>query len=150
MGQPATGGSAEAAGWSEPDDCRAHASDRAGSGEISGSAAVENPPGLGSLTALAFVLIKLIIGRADRFQCSKQIASYLGLVPLEDSSGNRRRLGHITKQGNARPRLPPKCARTGFHSPEISGASPAASGDLAIIRNMLAAFSARHFGADRG
>jgi len=55
-------------------------------------------PGVGPLTALAFVLI---IGRADRFQCGKQIASYLGLVPLEDSSGNRRRLGHITKQGNA-------------------------------------------------
>jgi len=55
-------------------------------------------PGVGALTALAFVLI---IGRAERFQCGKQIASYLGLVPLEDSSGNRRRLGHITKQGNS-------------------------------------------------
>ena len=55
-------------------------------------------PGVGPLTALAFVLI---IGRAERFQCGKQIASYLGLVPLEDSSGNRRRLGHITKQGSA-------------------------------------------------
>ena len=28
------------------------------------------------------------------------MAAYLGLVPLEDSSGGRRRLGHITKQGN--------------------------------------------------
>jgi len=55
-------------------------------------------PGVGALTALAFVLI---MGRADRFQCGKQIASYLGLVPLEDSSGNRRRLGHITKQGSS-------------------------------------------------
>ena len=55
-------------------------------------------PGVGSLTALAFVLI---IGRAERFQCGKQIASYLGLVPSEDSSGERRRLGHISKQGNA-------------------------------------------------
>ena len=55
-------------------------------------------PGVGPLTALAFVLI---IGEAERFQCGKQIASYLGLVPLEDSSGNRRRLGHITKQGNS-------------------------------------------------
>jgi transposase len=55
-------------------------------------------PGVGSLTALAFVLI---IGKPDRFQCGKQIAGYLGLVPLEDSSGNRRRLGHITKQGNS-------------------------------------------------
>jgi transposase len=42
-------------------------------------------PGVGPLTALAFVLI---IGKAERFQCGKQIASYLGLVPLEKSSGN--------------------------------------------------------------
>ena len=55
-------------------------------------------PGVGALTALAFVLI---IGEAERFQCGKQIVSYLGLVPLEDSSGNRRRLGHTTKQGNS-------------------------------------------------
>jgi transposase len=41
----------------------------------------------------------LIIGRAERFQCGKQIASYLGLVRLEESSGQRRRQGHITKQG---------------------------------------------------
>lgn len=55
-------------------------------------------PGVGALTALAFVLV---IGDPERFQCGKQVASYLGLVPLEDSSGNRRRLGHITKQGSS-------------------------------------------------
>jgi transposase len=55
-------------------------------------------PGVGSLTALAFVLI---IGSTERFQCGKRIASYLGLVPSEESSGDRRRLGHITKQGNS-------------------------------------------------
>jgi transposase len=55
-------------------------------------------PGVGALTALAFVLI---IGEAGRFHCGKQVASYIGLVPLEDSSGNRRRLGHITKQGSS-------------------------------------------------
>ena len=55
-------------------------------------------PGVGPLTAMAFALI---IGEAERFQCGKQVASYLGLVPLEDSSGNRRRLGHITKQGSS-------------------------------------------------
>jgi transposase len=55
-------------------------------------------PGVGPLTALAFVLI---IGEAERFPCGKQLASYLGLIPLEDSSGNRRRLGHITKQGSS-------------------------------------------------
>ena len=55
-------------------------------------------PGVGPLTALAFVLI---IGKVERFQCGKQIACYLGLVPVEESSGERRRLGHITKQGNS-------------------------------------------------
>src|SRR5262249_27366409 len=55
-------------------------------------------PGVGALTALAFVLV---IGNAERFRCGKQIASYLGLVPAEESSGERRRLGHISKQGSA-------------------------------------------------
>jgi transposase len=55
-------------------------------------------PGVGALTAVAFVLI---IGEAQRFDCGKQIAAYLGLVPEEDSSGERRRLGHISKQGNS-------------------------------------------------
>ena len=55
-------------------------------------------PGVGPLTALAFVLV---MGRAERFGCGQQIASYLGLVPEEDSSGERRRLGHISKQGNS-------------------------------------------------
>ena len=59
---------------------------------------MQTHPGVGALTALAFVLI---IGRADRFQCGKQIASYLGLVPMEESSGGRRRLGHSSKQGNS-------------------------------------------------
>ena len=55
-------------------------------------------PGVGALTAMAFVFI---VGEAERFSCGKQIASYLGLVPEEDSSGERRRLGHISKQGNS-------------------------------------------------
>ncbi len=55
-------------------------------------------PGVGPLTALAFVLI---IGKAERFQCGKQVASYFGLVPVEESSGNQRRLGHISKQGSS-------------------------------------------------
>ncbi len=54
-------------------------------------------PGVGPITALAFVLI---IGTPKRFQCGKQIGSYVGLIPCEDSSADRRRLGHITKQGN--------------------------------------------------
>jgi len=53
---------------------------------------------VGALTALAFVLI---LGNAERFECGKRVASYLGLVALEKSSGKRLRLGHITKQGNS-------------------------------------------------
>ena len=66
---------------------------------MSGGAAIADASrGRCPLTALAFVLI---IGKAERFQCGKQVASYLGLVPLEKSSGNPRRLGHITKQGSS-------------------------------------------------
>ena len=54
-------------------------------------------PGVGPVTALAFVLI---IDSAERFAGGKQIVSYVGLIPCEDSSADRRRLGHITKQGN--------------------------------------------------
>ena len=54
-------------------------------------------PGVGPLTALAF---ELVIGTPERFHCGKQVASYVGLVPSEESSGDRRRLGHISKQGN--------------------------------------------------
>ncbi len=55
-------------------------------------------PGVGPLTALAFVLI---IGTPERFQCGKQIGSYVGLIPCEDSSAGHQRLGHITKQGSS-------------------------------------------------
>ena len=55
-------------------------------------------PGVCPLTALAYVLI---IGTPARFDCAKQIGSYVGLIPSEDSSGGRQRLGHISKQGNS-------------------------------------------------
>jgi transposase len=55
-------------------------------------------PGAGALTAVAFVLI---IGQANRFDCGKQIAAYLGLVPEEDSSGERR--GWATSVNKATP-----------------------------------------------
>ncbi len=68
-------------------------------------AAEENPqskllltqPGVGPNTALAFVLT---IGDVKRFPRGKQVASYLGLIPREESSGGRQKLGAITKQGN--------------------------------------------------
>ena len=55
-------------------------------------------PGVGPLTALAYVLI---IGTPARFQRGKQIGTYVGMIPSEDSSGGKQRLGHITKQGSS-------------------------------------------------
>jgi len=54
-------------------------------------------PGVGPVTALAFVLT---LGPMERFARSKQVVSYLGLNPREHSSGGRQRLGAISKQGN--------------------------------------------------
>jgi transposase len=54
-------------------------------------------PGVGPNTALAYVLT---IGEVSRFRRGKQVASYLGLIPREESSGGRQKLGAITKQGN--------------------------------------------------
>jgi len=54
-------------------------------------------PGVGPVTALGFVLT---IGDVSRFPRGKQVASYLGLIPREHSSGGRQRLGAISKQGN--------------------------------------------------
>jgi transposase len=54
-------------------------------------------PGIGPVNALAFVLT---IGPVSRFRRSKQVVSYLGLNPSEHSSGGKRRLGAISKQGN--------------------------------------------------
>jgi transposase len=55
-------------------------------------------PGVGALTALAYVLI---IGTPMRFQRGKQIGTYVGMIPCEDSSARKQRLGHISKQGNS-------------------------------------------------
>src|SRR6267142_330905 len=55
-------------------------------------------PGVGPLTALAYVLI---IGTPERFHCGKQIGTYVGMIPSEDSSAGKQQLGHISKQGNS-------------------------------------------------
>jgi transposase len=54
-------------------------------------------PGVGPVTALAFVLT---LGPVTRFQRSKQVVSYLGLNPKEGSSGDKQRTYSISKQGN--------------------------------------------------
>ncbi len=55
-------------------------------------------PGVSLIVAAAFVSV---IDEAHRFRNAHQVESYLGLVPSEDSSGGRQRLGRITKAGNS-------------------------------------------------
>jgi transposase len=54
-------------------------------------------PGVGPITSMAFVLT---MGDVSRFPRGKQVASYLGLIPEEHTSGQRQRLGALSKQGN--------------------------------------------------
>jgi transposase len=55
-------------------------------------------PGVGPITALAFALT---IGDVSRFRRSKQVSSYLGLIPRERSSGGKQKFGSISRQGNS-------------------------------------------------
>lgn len=54
-------------------------------------------PGFGPLSATAFVAA---IGDATVFKNGRQVAAWLGLVPRQHSSGNKQRLGGISKRGN--------------------------------------------------
>ena len=58
-------------------------------------------PGVGPVIATAFVAT---LDEAGRFGGAHQVESYLGLVPSEHSSADRRRRGHIPKAGNPRMR----------------------------------------------
>ncbi len=54
-------------------------------------------PGVGPVTALA---TEVFLGEASRFENGKAVASYVGLIPAEYSSGVRQRLGRLSKQGS--------------------------------------------------
>jgi transposase len=55
-------------------------------------------PGVGVVTALA---TEVFLGDPRRFAHGKAVASYIGMIPCEHSSGPRQRLGQLSKQGNA-------------------------------------------------
>jgi transposase len=55
-------------------------------------------PGIGLLIATALVAF---LGDIQRFPSGRHLASYLGLTPREFSSGMKRRLGRISKRGDA-------------------------------------------------
>lgn len=58
-------------------------------------------PQIGVITAAAVVAT---VDDITRFASAHELEAYLGLVPSEDSSAERRHLGRITKAGNARVR----------------------------------------------
>ena len=54
-------------------------------------------PGIGPITASAFVAA---LDVASRFEHANQVASYLGLVPREYSSGEKQRRGHVMRSAH--------------------------------------------------
>jgi transposase len=55
-------------------------------------------PGIGPLTASA---IAASVPDAGAFSSARQFAAWIGLVPRQNSTGGKPRLGHISKQGDA-------------------------------------------------
>lgn len=87
-------------------------------------------PGIGPVISLGFVLT---IGQIERFERSRELVSYLGLNPSEDSSGQRRRLGGISKQGSGFMRML-----------LIQGAQTAVRGDEALNRQYRRLAAKKH------
>jgi transposase len=53
-------------------------------------------PGVGVRTAEA---VAAFVDDPDRFRSAKAVGRYFGLVPRQDQSGDKNRLGHITREG---------------------------------------------------
>lgn len=62
-----------------------------------GATLLRTHPGVGPVTALA---TDVFLGDPARFADGKALASYVGMIPSEYSSGTRQRLGGLSKQGN--------------------------------------------------
>jgi transposase len=74
----------------------------------------------GFQTTAAMILVSEL-GEVHRFNHPRQVMAYLGLVPTENSSSERRRQGHITKCGNAHARwLLVECAQHYVSPPKVS------------------------------
>ena len=63
----------------------------------SGARRLMTHPGVGPVTALA---TDVFLGNPKRFLDGKALASYVGIIPREYSSGGKQRFGGVTKQGS--------------------------------------------------
>ena len=59
---------------------------------------LQTMPGVGPVTALA---IEAFAPPLETFRCGRDFAAWLGLVPRQNSTGGKQRLGRITKAGQA-------------------------------------------------
>jgi len=89
-------------------------------------------PGVGPVIALATVLT---MGEVKRFANSRSWVSYLGLNPRERSSGEKRRMGGISKQGSPFLRFL-----------LVQGAASAARGDKDLARMYARLKARKHHG----
>jgi Transposase IS116/IS110/IS902 family len=69
---------------------------RRASGSSFRSATADDLPGMGPVTALT---TGVLLGDVKRLADGKALASYVGMIPREYSSGERQRLGALTKNG---------------------------------------------------
>ena len=67
--------------------------------QIEATSSGRRPKGMGAFSEQA---IEREVGDWHRFKNRRQVSSYLGLCPSENSSGSRQQQGHITKCGNPR------------------------------------------------
>jgi transposase len=74
----------------------------------------------GFQTVAAMILVSEL-GEVDRFAHPRQVMAYLGLVPTENTSSDKRRQGSISKCGNAHARwLLVECAQHYVPPPKVS------------------------------
>lgn len=87
--------------WWQQQAVRLDEEARALTGQVEALAHGPQPKGLGALTS---ALLETEIVDWTRFHNRRQVGSYTGLCPSEESSGTKRRQGAVTKHGNPRVR----------------------------------------------
>jgi transposase len=105
------------------------------------------PKGLGALTT---TLLNAEILDWSRFQNRRQPGSYTGLCPSEDSSGERRRQGAVTKHGNPRVRhlLVEAMWRMLAHQPDYPPLQRLRAATSSRARKRAVVAAARQFAVD--
>lgn len=66
------------------------------------AARLDEVSGIGILSASAFMAT---VGQPERFRNGRTLSAWLGMTPTENSSGDRRKLGSISRQGNTYVRM---------------------------------------------